>query len=79
MRIYWELGDNEAVNRLKKLYQRAIGEHYRYETKEFPPMEQYLNHPYTGREHACDMVKYWIFKVLMDLASNGLENMNQIS
>ncbi len=79
MRIYWELGDNEAVNRLKKLYQRAIGEHYRYETKEFPPMEQYLNHPYTGREHACDMVKYWIFTGRMDLAAKGLEKLKQMS
>ena len=78
MQIYWELGNTEEVEKFGRFYQQAIEEYFCYDTEEFPSVEQYLTHPYNGREHTCDMVKYWIFTGQMDLAREGLERLGQM-
>ncbi len=79
MRIYWELGNAQEVDKYSKFYLQAIEEHYCYETEEFPSLEQYLTHPYDGREHTCDMVEYWIYTGQMDLAKEAVERLAKMS
>lgn len=79
MQIHWELGNAEEVEKFGRYYLQAIQEYFCYGTEEIPPVEQYLTHPYNGREHTCDMVKYWIFTGQMELAREGLERLGQMS
>ncbi len=78
MQIYWELGNEKETAKFGRYYLQAIEEYYCYDTEEFPSIEQYLTHPYTGRENTCDMIKYWIFTGQMELAGEGLERLAQM-
>jgi len=72
MRIYWELGNPKAIDELGKLYLQTIEEHFCFSTEEFPPIEQYLSHPYTGYLNTCNMVSYWVCTGQMDKAAEGI-------
>lgn len=74
MQIYWELGDQQEVEKWGKIYIQAIEEHYDIETEQYPAIEQYLSDPNDAYENLCDMIQYWIFTGEMGRALDGIEH-----